>query len=108
MGGGFDPNPKLLRHFFCHFFGGGYRDFSKARFFWFFLYLIDLRNNAKEKKLRFFLDPRSQGKKSFSAKAKKRKLSLSCQSTPTQNITTTPIHATVARYTSSSATRLLM
>ena len=32
---------------------------NEARFFWFFLYLIDLRNNAKEKKLRSLLDPTS-------------------------------------------------
>ena len=38
---------------------------NEARFFCFFLYLINLRNNAKEKKLRFLLDPRSQERKEY-------------------------------------------
>ena len=30
------------------------------RFFWFFLYMIEMRNMDKEKKLRWAMDPRSQ------------------------------------------------
>ena len=44
---------------------------NEARFFWFFLYLIDLRNNAKEKKLRFLLDPRSEERKEYCTSIRK-------------------------------------
>ena len=47
------------------------RNMSEARFFCFFLYLIDLRNNAKEKKLRFLLDPRSQERKDYCTSIRK-------------------------------------
>ena len=38
---------------------------NESRFFWFFLYLIDLRNNAKEKTLRTLLDPKSEERKRY-------------------------------------------
>ena len=47
------------------------RNMNEARFFWFFFYLIDLRNNAKEKKLRFLLDPRSHERKDYCTSLRK-------------------------------------
>lgn len=38
---------------------------NESRFFWFFLYLIDLRNNAKEEKLRTLLDPNGEERKLY-------------------------------------------
>lgn len=53
------------------------RGMNEARFFWFFMYIIDLRNNAREKKLRVLLDPACAERKKY------------CDSIPKINLSST-------------------